>query len=433
MDAREARHLLRRTGHGTRPADLAPYLPLTREQAVDRLLDIGQNPPATTPGFLAADDPNRPMPSWKAVNGLGWWWTNRWSTVPRPLEEKLMLFFHDHFAVHRQKVRYGHQLWDLMAAIRPHVLGHWPTLVRAVSLSTAMLQYLDNAESRAGAPNENFARELFELHLLGPGHYTQADVAESARAWTGHGIDRDKRHYRFDPAEHDDRDKRIFGVTRRWDGPQVIDHVLAEPTLRRVAARHLAARLWELLAHPGPPAGVVDALADGFVASGLSIRALVRALLLRNEFYGPTAVGAVARMPIELAADVTRVVGLTAEQTHPEWYAAEMGQRWFEPVSPKGWKPHNALVSASTAMARADFARHLGWQVADSGRLDPVTTLPPRDAVTWMASFLGVEPLSGRTRAALEELVIRERSDRAWAVPVNLLVATLLSPEMVLA
>ena len=430
MDAVEARHLLRRTGHGTRPADIAPFLPLSRAQAVDRLLDIGQNPPAATPAFLTADNPSKPMPSWRAVSGLGWWWTDRWATAPRPLEEKLMLFFHDHFAVNRRKVEYGHQLWDLMVAIRSNLLGHWPAMVKAVSLSTAMLQYLDNAESRTGQPNENFARELFELHLLGPGHYTQGDVAESARAWTGHGTDRDNRHYRYNPAHHDGRTKTILGATRNWDGPEVIDHIVGHPSLRLVAARHLAARLWEMFAHPDPPARVIDELAAGFVASGFSIRALVRAVLLRDELYGPASVGALARMPIELVADVCRAVGLGADRIHPEWFVGGMGQTWFEPPSPRGWKPHNTLVSASTAMARADLARRVGWQANKSGRLDAVKDMSPEAAVSWTASTLGLDPLSGRTRAALVDLARREQT---WAVPVNVLVAALMSPEMVLA
>jgi uncharacterized protein (DUF1800 family) len=433
VDADEARHLLRRAGHGTRPEDVAPFLALSRTQAVDRVLDVSANPAAAMPGFLAADDPAAPARAYTMITPLGRWWTDRWVAAPSPFEEKLLLFFHDHFAVHHGKVLYGHQLWELMTAMRENQFGHWPTMVKRVSLSAAMLQYLDNAKSRVGQANENFSRELMELHLLGPGSHNQQDVAEAARAWTGHGIDDDDRYYRFVPSRHDDGTKTIFGVTRNWDGPALIDHVFTDATLSRIAARHLTARLWEFFAHPQPSAAVVDRLAGVFAANGFQLRPLLRALFTAEEFYAAPARGALARHPIEYAVDSLRVCGLTASTGRPEWYVQAMGQRWFEPATPRGWKPNGSWVTATNAIARAQFAFNCAHVAGRSGVLSEVTAMAPAEAVRHAFDRFGIARPSPASAGAVQRTLERERSERKWAEVKIAVTAVLTSPEMMLA
>ena len=423
MDRDEARHLLRRTGGDTRRASVDVLADLDRHAAVDHILDFGANG-MWSPPPIDADQPA------EYVNTLAADWVDRWATAPRPFEEKLLLFFHSHFAVHRDRIQHPEQMREYLAVLRAGLSGDYRTLVRAVSLSPAMLLYLDNYRNRPGRPNENFARESLELHLLGTGAYDESDVRESARAWTGHTLDADDRVYRFDPAQHDSGEKTILGVRRRWDGPEVIDHVLTDPALRVRAARHLATRLWRFMTATEPPGSVVRDLGAVFVDSGLQIRALVRALLLSEEFLTGLGRTLIPRPPMEYAADLHRVTGLRSVDTNPQWHLRQMGQVPFYPPTPAGWDNARAFISASAFLTRAGFVRGLAWKAeSDTGFLEWVRDRSPVDAVQSSLEAYGLDSATPSTRRALEDLVVRERAVRGWSERVNLITTVALSPD----
>jgi uncharacterized protein (DUF1800 family) len=302
-------------------------------------------------------------------------------------------------------------------------------LAQAVSVQPAMLEYLDNAENVVGSPNENFARELMELFLLGLDRYTQAEVEAAARAWTGYGVDRDARQFVFRERRHDGGPKTFFGITRNWNGPQIIDE-LCTGAQQPVLARFIARKLFVFFAHPDPTPAVVDGLAGEFQRSGLSIRALVRAILLHDEFWSPAARTGLLRSPTEYVVTVLRATGLGAAEVNPQWWMEAMGQQLFYPPNVSGWRNNGAFVSLSAWQARASFARHVTWIARERGLLDGSEQRSVSAAVQAALDLFVVDNPSAATRAALERFVAAERAARGWAERPNLFTATALCPEV---
>src|SRR5262249_39142153 len=155
----------------------------------------------------------------------------------------------------------------------------------AMAINEAMLIYLDNVDNRKGSPNQNFARELMELFTLGIGNYAESDVEAAARAWTGHTLD-SNGVYTFTSSQHYTKSSTFFGTTKVWNGPDIITEILqTNATKKAIASRFIVGKLWEYFAHPGPPTAVLDALAPPF-ATDWNIKALLKAMFLRPEFFG---------------------------------------------------------------------------------------------------------------------------------------------------
>ena len=157
------------------------------------------------------------------------WWLQRMVSGPRPWQEKLTLFWHGHFATSFEKVRDTYYLWRQNELFRRLASGSWPQLLTEVGQDPAMLLWLDQAQSRRGKPNENFARELMELFALGEGNYTEKDITEAARALTGWSLDRESQKFIDRPRVHDDGDKTFLGRTGPLDGYDVIEQIVAQP------------------------------------------------------------------------------------------------------------------------------------------------------------------------------------------------------------
>ncbi|MEM9035445.1 MAG: DUF1800 family protein [Actinomycetota bacterium] len=424
MDRGEARHLVRRTGGDSRAGEVDAYEALTRAGAVDRALDFGLNGNWSAPGV-------GDQRTWEYVNTLARDWVDRWATVARPFEQKLLLFFHHHLTVHRNRIKHSDQMHEYLTVLRSHLLGDYRQMVKDIALSPAMLLYLDNHRNRVGKPNENFARELMEIHLIGPEHYSQNDVAEAARAWTGYTLDDDDRYHRFEPSMHDDREKTILGVTRRWNGLQLIDHIFTDPTLRDLAARHLITRFWLFMTASEVPAAVLDDVAPAFVSSNFNIRTMVRAVLLREEFFTGIGRNPIPRAPMEYIADLHRVMGLRSDDTNPQWVLRQMGQMPFHPPNPLGWDKIETFISASAFLTRAGFIRNLAWKAnGDTPFLDGIDDLTPGDSVLTALRGFGVEGASTANRRILEDYVVRERGERGWSERVNLITTVSLSPDV---
>jgi len=225
----DARHLLARTGFGPTDAEVRAYVGLTRDAAVDRLLRETQTVATSTPPASATDtSPLRP-PRGDATEAerkafvraqvqeglaLRAWWLREMTVTRSPLTERMTLFWHNHFVSAQPKVRTTRLMYWQNATLRANALGDFGVLLHAIAKDPAMLVYLDGVRNRKGAPNENFAREVMELFTLGEGHYTEQDVREAARAFTGWSLDRETGRYTFRPALHD------YGVARRARGAQ---------------------------------------------------------------------------------------------------------------------------------------------------------------------------------------------------------------------
>ena len=268
---RETGHLLRRAGFGPRPADFAAFAPLTWQDAVDRLIDY-----AAVPDRLPADPtPTRHVPDSDELRlsplDVMTWWLDRMVRSERPLEEKLTLFWHDHFATSIAKAPPALMLVQ-NRTLRRLALGNFRDLLLAVTTDPAMLLYLDGHTNAAGNPNENHARELFELHTLGQGAYTETDIKEAARALTGWVV-RGRRHdaavaARFVPRRHDGGTKRIFGRQGAWRVADVVDLILEQPTL----PAFITGKLARFLVRDDLDEEFLDALATRFATRNFELR-----------------------------------------------------------------------------------------------------------------------------------------------------------------
>ena len=280
----DARHLLARTGFGPNDAEIRTYASMTREAAVDTLLRGAQTVATLAPPASATDtSPLRP-PRGDATEEerkafvrkqvregleLRAWWINEMRVTPSPLTERMTLFWHNHFVSAQPKVRTTRLMYWQNATLRENALGNFGTLLHAIAKDPAMLVYLDGVRSRKGTPNENFAREVMELFTLGEGHYTEQDIKEAARAFTGWSLDRETGQYVFRPALHDYGLKTVLGKSGRFDGDDVLDILLARPE----TAEYVTAKLWREFVSPDVDATEVRRIAarsDGKVTEAMN-------------------------------------------------------------------------------------------------------------------------------------------------------------------
>jgi uncharacterized protein (DUF1800 family) len=216
-------HLLRRAGFAPLPAEIDALTSLDRPAVVEQVLNTSAAPPAPPPSEVG----NPAISQWDQFVALQQWWIDRMRTSPCPIQEKMTLFWHGHFVSSLDKVGQTSMMLAQNQKFRSMAMGSFRTLTQSIALDPAMLRYLDNADNVAGAPNENFARELMELFTVGVGQYRQEDVVASARAWTGYGLDSTGTAFVFDAASHDAGSKTFLGISRNWDGPAIIDELLA--------------------------------------------------------------------------------------------------------------------------------------------------------------------------------------------------------------
>ena len=252
---------------------------------------------------------------WQVHTDIISWWFERMVSLPNPtsmpgvipavgaaspLQEKLTLFWHDHFACGQDKIYDIEAMWDQVRMFRRWCLGDFTDLLRSTSIHPAMLVYLDNESNVVGAEQENFARELMELYTIGVGNFTENDVIAMARAWTGHNTvgwtgDLWDSTYVYRSENHDNGNKTLFGITDNWNGitmaggeRDTIDE-LCLLSKQAQTARFIARKMFRWFAYSNPSDALVQELADVFVASGMSIAALVRAVLIHDEFWGSSA------------------------------------------------------------------------------------------------------------------------------------------------
>ncbi len=428
----DIKHLLRRAEFVARPNRVSALTPLTIAQAVDNVLDTAQNGAAQLPANLANIEDHG---GWEDYVNAYNWWIDSMVTRPRPILEKMTLFWHGHFTSSIDDSYVVHMV-DQNQLYRDHALGNLLTLTQKMALEPAMLLYLSNSVNYKKSPNENFARELLELFTLGVGNYSQDDVFAAARAWTGHNYNWELEDYVFNPKQHDTGQKTFFGTTKNWDGPDIINEILRDNTAKRlVAAKLISKKLWEFFAHPGPAQNIVDDLANVFVANNLEIKPLLRALFNRSEFYSTEAKQGLVRTPTDFVVDILYRTGLTAEELGVSWTMEYTGQLLFSPPNVAGWKSNSYWINTSSLSGRAAIARNVIWRVLDGDTFDDVDDMTVEQAVDHIAAYFGLD-LSSVTRTALIDAHRAERGSNPWgswqAVP-NLITMMMCTPEMSMA
>ena len=368
----DARHLLVRTGFGPTDAEIRQFAGLTLVEAVTQILrDTRTTAVVAPPAWISDTGPLRyPRPDTATVEErrafqqlqvregveLRAWWVQEMLSTPSPLTERMTLFWHNHFVSSQQKVRFARLMYAQNATLRANALGNFATLLHAASKEPAMLIYLDVAQSRKGQPNENFAREVMELFTLGEGQYTEQDIKEAARAFTGWSLDRDTGTYLFRPGIHDPGVKTVLGRSGRLDGDAVLDIILARPQV----SEFITAKLWREFVSPDPDPVEVKRIAQIFRGQDYDVKAALRALFLSDAFWARDNRGTLVRSPVELVVGTLRQLEVSPGAAMPfAVVSAGMGQNLFSPPNVKGWPGGEAWINTNTLLARKQFLDRL--------------------------------------------------------------------------
>jgi len=394
-----ARHLLDRAGFGGTPDDIARLARMTPEAAVLSLVDYqaienGRLTPFEHSGIydptLNPFPPTRPAatrlaaetgaamgiavkPSgarklqpvanrffyWLRASTLETrrvanWWADRMVATERPLEEKMALFWHGHFACGGDKVRDYRKMLGQVALFQRLATGNFRDLLIAVAQDPAMLVFLDAGQNVKGAPNENFGREVMELFTMGVGNYTEQDIREGARAFTGWRDD--DLTFRVDATKHDDGEKTFLGRTGRFDGVQILNIILEQ----KVTANYVAGKLYRFLVREDLSPAFQERLGALLRDNKYNIAPFLRTVFLSRDFYSARSVGTHIKGPVELIVSTYRRLGLKTLPGVPDFNAAsgELGQVLLNPPTVAGWaqgrawSPLPPCWRAATSLAR---------------------------------------------------------------------------------
>ncbi len=394
-----AAHLLNRAGFGATPRERANWAALDIEDAVDKLLQPSPEAARTqAPAFFKAEHASSRRPDGmdrasfrklpeeerrkrnmafqrsqrQNLRVASIWWLERMRDSDFPLEEKLTLFWHGHFATSFQKVRAAYPMLLQNMSFREKGRGHWPDLIEAVAKDPAMLNYLDNARSNKKKPNENFARELMELFTLGEGHYSEDDIRNAARALTGWSMDADRWEFKERPFLHDQGNKRFFGESGRFDGRDIIDLIVKKER----SDEYLVERLWSFFAGPHDLKRAINDLAPHFRKQGHSLQALLRAMFLHPSFYAAEQQRTQIKSPVMFCVNSIRLLEGKAPPTPRVLQACRaLGQELYRPPSVKGWDGGSAWITGSTLALRYQSIEQL---LKAPGVVNPEAILPDR-------------------------------------------------------
>jgi uncharacterized protein (DUF1800 family) len=393
-----ARHLIDRAGFGAPPEEIARLAAMTPEQAVTTLLDYQSVPndylaPFEPSGVwdpsLRDFPPSRVAATERAertgealgarvkpagerrlqpvvdrffywlratmleTRRLAHWWADRMVATDHPLEEKMALFWHGHFATGEEKIRDYRKMEQQLALLHRRATGNFRALLIEVARDPAMLAFLDAAENVKGAPNENFAREVMELFTMGVGHYTEKDIREAARAFTG-WVD-DDLDFKVDPAKHDDGAKTFLDRTGNFDGVDILDIILEQ----KVTAEYIAAKLYKFFVRENISPDLARRLGAVLRDNDYEIAPLMRTIFLSRDFYSPPSVGTRIKGPIELIVSTYRKLGVKHLPGIPDIYmvSRELGQTLLNPPTVAGWAQGRAWITPGLLLARGNFAR----------------------------------------------------------------------------
>ncbi|MEQ1718082.1 MAG: DUF1800 domain-containing protein [Hyphomicrobium sp.] len=284
---------------------------------------------------------------------ISYWWANRMLTTNRPLEEKMALFWHGHFATSEDKVRDYRKMLKQLQLFQAKGLGDFRELLIGVAQDPAMLAYLDAGVNVKGAPNENFAREIMELFTMGVGNYAETDIREGARAFTGWNFSGTK--FVVNDAHHDGDDKSFLGQKGKFDGVQAIDIILKQPA----TAEFLASKLYRFYVRDDIAPPMRKQLGEILRNSKYQIAPLLETLFLSRDFYSSASCGSHIKGPVELVVSTYKKLGLRAVPGVPDFHetTSALGQTLFWPPTVAGWAQGRSWITPGLLIERGNFAR----------------------------------------------------------------------------
>jgi uncharacterized protein (DUF1800 family) len=340
--------LLRRAGFGYTPQELKYYKSLGYEGTLHELL----NPRLVDNSQLEKAIREHSF-DFTNSNDLRRWWLYRMTFTRRPLEEKMTLFLHGHFATSDRKVRNPHAMYLQNLLFRKYALGDFHQLLLNVSKDPAMIVWLDNQQNRKGKPNENYAREVMELFTVGIGNYSENDIKEAAKAFTGWQT-RPEGFY-FNKNQHDSTEKTFFGMKGNFNGEDIISILVKQPA----TGRFLARKLITFYAHENPDKSFVERVACEYSQSKYSLSAMLKSIFSDKSFCSDRTYHAKIKSPAELIVGSLKILQIESLDNDLPQMMGAMGQDLFHPPSVKGWDGGNAWISSETMMERFNFAARI--------------------------------------------------------------------------
>lgn len=375
LSRRQLQHLFLRVGFGLTPRELDALEEKSKDEIISLLFE--QKEVATLNALV---EPNRKdngevsnfqvakmiVKSRQDLVTLNNAWIDRMNIEKAVLREKMTLFWHNHFAT---SVPFGILMQQQHNMLREHALGSFREMLHAVAKDPAMILYLNNQQNNKEAPNENFAREIMELFTLGRGQYTEADIKEAARAFTGWSTDKTGT-YKFAANQHDNGDKTVFNKTGNWNGNDLVDMILK----RRETAVFVTRKLYKEFVNPLPDESRVDELAKYFYDSDYSISSLMKRMISSDWFYDEANTGKRIASPVEWLVRLKRLTGLTfAKVQHRVQLQRVLDQVLFFPPNVAGWPGDKAWIDSTTLLHRINlpFAAASGQYTKLRGKVSP--------------------------------------------------------------
>jgi uncharacterized protein (DUF1800 family) len=414
-DLKRAGHLLRRATFGATYTQLQDARKAGPDKTIDQLLEGG-------PGQAEFESESSKLGQdlARVNNGLQLrdWWLYRMLYSPHPLREKLALFWHNHFATSNAKVQNAGYMLQQYQLLRKHALGNFAQLLKEMSFDPAMMVYLDARDSKKGNPNENYARELMELFSLGIGNYTEQDIREAARAFTGWTLQGNE--IVFNKNDHDPGTKSVLKQKGTFKPDDIVRVCLDQDS----APYFIAGKLFKFLVSETVPASreLLEPLATAFRKSDFDFAGMVRTVLRSNLFFSPMVYRTRIKAPVDFALGIVRALEGRTGTTSLAAVLAELGQNVLYPPSVKGWDGGPTWLNGQTILFRQNLALALTSteDVRFGRRCDPAV-LARKHGKTGedLVSFFLDLFLQGDVSAeAREKLVQYQRHSHKTKVPV---------------
>ncbi len=455
FDQRKAKHLLQRAGFGGTPQQAEALANLGLEKAIayivnyqelpdpnptaiddydkdiirpptsserDALRKARQNGDEETVDMFRTKRQRRQRTDRKQIAEMEQWWLARLVSTPRPLEEKLTLFWHGHFATGYRTIENSYHMYLQNLMLRENAMGNFKEdLVRGIIHDPAMIRYLNNHQNRKQAPNENLARELMELFTLGEGEgYTEDDIKEGARALTGYTVEDDE--FAFQTRQHDTGTKKIFGRSGQFDGDDFVNLIFT----RRSVSTFVIEKLYRFFVNDLPHGETtasktyVRLLSKVFKRNDWNIKPIIETMLLSKHFYDESNMNAIIKSPVQLIVQAARTLNPPQRKKLVRTLAIAsdiMGQRLFAPPSVKGWDGGRSWINTSTMFMRQNTMLYVltgqrpdsnAWE-ADGKTYDAMAlvqghTSSPRATIKYLlSSLLNIESPSRERTSSLED------------------------------
>lgn len=391
FNAVKAAHLLNRAGFGGTSEEIRKVMELGPTAAVDWLMDF--------PDAGADEQSQTDLPNFSSIEGYPAdfralrqmfagktqeerqalqqqlmqanrealmecikWWMNRMVRGQYPLQEKLTLFWHGHFTTSAKDEKVATLIWNQNELHRRMAAGNFREYVRQISRDPAMLDYLNNTQNKKQHPNENYARELMELFTLGIGNYTEDDIKNSARAFTGWTHEGDD--FVFHRYEHDDGEKVFMGRRGNFNGDDIIEMILNHPA----CAPYIAGKMWKYFAYEELEDGLAESLGGLLKENGWELRPLIRTMLTSRGFYQDRAIGSQIKSPAQLVTGTIKLLGLQTPNAPQLAFAMnQMGQVPLQPPNVKGWPGGRMWINTSTVFVRYNTCVYLAGGTMPGG------------------------------------------------------------------